>query len=153
LPMPQSYTSLHYHIVFSTKRREPTIAVEVRPRLYEYLGGLIRGEGGSLMAIGGIADHIHLLVRLRPDRAISDVLRVVKTNSSRWAHAEFAGLPLLWWQSGSGMFTVSKSLIPAVTAYIENQEEHHRATTFQDEFRGYLIDEDIEFNEEYLWGD
>ena len=149
--MPQTYTSLHYHLVFSTKNREPSIVPEIRPRLYDYFGGLVCGEGGTLLTVGGIADHIHLLVRLRQDRALSDVVRVVKTNSSKWAHETFPDLRPVWWQNGSGMFAVSRSLVDTVKEYIANQEEHHRTRTFQDEFLNLLIEEEVEFNEKYLW--
>jgi REP element-mobilizing transposase RayT len=80
--MPRSYTNLIYHIVFSTKDRQPTITPEREDRLYEYIGGIIRGLGGILLAVNGVADHVHLLVKLRPDRSVSDVLRDLKSNSS-----------------------------------------------------------------------
>jgi REP element-mobilizing transposase RayT len=84
--MPGTFTNLLFHIIFSTKLRQPLITPEVRPRLYDYLGGCIRGEGGVLYSIGGIADHVHLLIRWRADAAISDLLRDIKGGSSRWAH-------------------------------------------------------------------
>jgi REP element-mobilizing transposase RayT len=149
--VPQSYTSLYYHLVFSTKNRAETIVPEIQPRLYEYIGGLVRGEGGTLLAIGGIPDHVHLLVKLRQDRALADVLRVVKTNSSKWAHDTFPKLPGVWWQSGSGMFTVSYSLVATLAADIARQEEHHRTEPFQSEFRRLVIEEGTEFDQRYLW--
>ncbi len=148
--MPQSYTSLHYHFVFSTKGRLPTITPAIRARLYDYFGGILRVEGGVLVAAGGVPDHVHLLVRLNQNRAVADVLRVLKTNSSKWTHETFpeAGV---WWQSGYGAFTVDRSMLGRVTGYIANQEEHHSATTFQDEFRALLAEHGIEYDEKYLW--
>ncbi len=87
--MPQTYTALHYHLVFSTKHREPRITPAIRPRLYEYLGGIVRAEGGTPLAVGGMPDHVHLLVGLRATRAVADVMRVVKTNSSKWLRESF----------------------------------------------------------------
>jgi REP element-mobilizing transposase RayT len=149
--MPQSFTSLHYHFVFSTKLREPTITPDLRPRLYDYLGGIIRDEGGVLLAAGGVADHVHLLVRLRQETAVADLLRVAKANSSKWVHETFPGSARFGWQAGYGAFTVSYSQVAAVKGYIGRQEEHHRRVTFQDEFRKFLIKHGIEFDEQYLW--
>ncbi|QJX00907.1 IS200/IS605 family transposase [Frigoriglobus tundricola] len=148
--MPQSFASLYYHLVFSTKNREPTISPEIAPRLYDYIGALVRSEGGMVLAVGGIADHVHLLVRLRQDRSLSDVLRVVKANSSKWMHETFPDVRPVWWQAGSGRFSVSRCRIEKVTAYFAKQEDHHRSQTFQDEFRSLLVEDGIEFNEKYL---
>ncbi|MDB5309402.1 MAG: Transposase like protein [Gemmataceae bacterium] len=149
--MPQSFTRLHYHIVFSTRHRELTITPDVRPQLWEYLGGIVRGEGGTPLAIGGTADHVHLLVTLRQHKALADVMRQLKANSSGWVHDTFPHAGGFWWQGGYGAFTVSSSGLDAVTAYIANQEEHHRTRTYQDEYRELLIRHGIEFDEKYLW--
>jgi putative transposase len=151
--VPQSYTNLHYHLVFSTKFREPTIVPSVRPRLYDYIGGLVRGEGGSLLAIGGMPDHVHLLVRLRQDCKLSDVVRVVKTNSSKWAHAAFTLERDVWWQNGAGMFTVGRTELDMIAAYIHNQEAHHADTDFRAEYRAILEAEGLDFDETRLFED
>src|SRR5262249_14027395 len=116
--MPQSYTCLHYHFVFGTKHRHPTITPDIQPRLYDYIGGIVRNEGGVLLAAGGISDHIHLLARLGQHRAVADVLRVVKTNSSKWVRETFPEAAKFRWQDGYGAFGVSFSLVPKVKAYI-----------------------------------
>jgi REP-associated tyrosine transposase len=149
--MPQSYTCLHYHLVFSTKNRPPTIAPDIRPRLWEYMGGLVRGLKGIPIQIGGTADHVHLLVTLRQDLALSDFLRELKAGSSRWVHDTFPAAADFAWQAGYGAFTVSHSARETVRAYIVNQEEHHKKRTFQEEFRGLLERHGIEFDERYLW--
>jgi len=149
--MPQSYTCLHYHLVFSTQNRNPVITPKLQPRLWEYLGGIVRGEGGIPIQIGGIADHVHLLVTLRQQPAISEFLRQLKAVSSGWVHDNFPEVTGFWWQTGYGAFTVSHSVIDSVKAYIENQEEHHKTRTFQEEYRMLLIKHRIKFDEEYIW--
>ncbi len=148
--MAQSYTNLLYHIVFSTKDRKPLITADVKPRLYEYIGGTIRGLGGVILAIGGMEDHAHVLTKLRPDKSVSDVLRDLKANSSGWIHDVFPELKDFSWQRGYGAFTVSASQVDKVRQYIANQEDHHRKHDFRDEFIGLLIKNGIEFDERYL---
>jgi putative transposase len=148
--MPQSYICLHYHLVFSIKNRVPAITPEIEPRLWEYLGGLVRGLGGTPIQIGGIEDHVHLLVTLRQEPALSTMLRDIKAGSSGWVHEEFPNARGFWWQTGYGAFTVSHSNIDAVKTYIVNQREHHRKMSFKDEFRQLLEKHEVEFDEEYL---
>ncbi len=149
--MAKSYTNLLYHIVFSTRERRPLITPERRPRLYEYLGGAVRSEGGISLAIGGIEDHLHLLAKLRPDKALSDLLRTLKANSSGWMHDVFPDARDFRWQNGYGAFTVSTSQVPAISNYIANQEKHHKRLTFRDEFIFMLRKNQVEFDEKYLW--
>ncbi len=149
--MPQSFASLHVHIVFSTKHRERTITADLRPRLHEYVGGILREQSCSLISAGGTDDHIHLLVSLARTISIADAVRVIKSNSSAWIHREFAELLDFQWQQGYGAFAVSFSNIEAVKKYIDNQEEHHRKTSFQDEFREFLRRHGTEWDERYVW--
>ncbi len=150
--MPQSYTNLIYHIVFSTKNRQPVITDDVKSRLYDYIGGTIRKQGGIALAINGMSDHIHVLVKLRADKAVSDVLRDLKANSSGWMHEVFPELKDFSWQNGYGAFTVSASQIEKVREYIANQEKHHRKIgSFRDEFMKLLRANEIEFDERYLF--
>ena len=149
--MPQTFTSLHYHIVFSTKHRDPSITPELQPRLYEYLGGIVRSQGGQLVAAGGIPDHVHLLMRLNQQHAVADVMRVLKANSSGWVHETFPQLRNFAWQTGYGAFTVGLSTMARVKRYIANQEEHHKQESFQDEFRSFLTKHGFEYDERYLW--
>lgn len=149
--MPQSYTNLIYHIVYSTKERRPVITGPCQSRLYDYVGGTIRGQGGISLAVNGTADHLHLLAKLRPDKAVSDVLRDLKANASGWMHAVFPKLKDFTWQKGYGAFTVSASQIEQVRNYIARQQEHHRKHSFRDEFIALLRANEIEFDERYLW--
>src|SRR5215210_1893897 len=104
--MPSTHVSLHYHVTFSTKDRVPSIATDVRERIHAYLGGVIRGLGGVPLEVGGVADHVHLLFGLKPSHTLSDVLRILKGDSSRWVHDELR-MAKFAWQEGYGAFTVS----------------------------------------------
>ena len=112
--MSSSYTNLLYHIVFSTKDRQPLSAADYQERLYEYIGGTIRGLGGTALAINGTEDHVHVLARLRPDKALSDVLRDLKANASGWMHDVFPASQDFSWQRGYGAFTLSQTNVGAV---------------------------------------
>jgi REP element-mobilizing transposase RayT len=149
--MPQSYVSLHCHLVFSTKNREPLIRTDWAPRLYQYIGGIVRGQGGCLIAAGGMADHVHLLASLGKTNAVADLVRDVKSNSSRWVHETLANLRGFAWQTGYGAFAVSYSKIDEVKRYIAGQEEHHRVRSFKEEFVAFLERHGIEYDERYVW--
>jgi putative transposase len=148
--MPSTYLSLHYHLIFSTKERRALIAEAWRERLHAYLGGTVRTIGGVPEAVGGTADHVHMLVGLRATHCLADVLWEIKRSSSQWVH-ETLGLTEFAWQEGYGAFTVSASGIAAVKRYILRQEEHHRKRTFQEEYVGFLSRSGVEYNERYLW--
>ena len=149
--MGHSYTNLLCHVVFSTKERHPWLDPEISTRLYEYLGGAIRSEGGASISINGCADHIHLLARLRQDKAVSDVLRAIKANSSGWIHRTFPALRGFAWHSGYGAFSVSQSQVDKVQRYIANQQRHHERVSFKEEFIALLDAHGIEYDERYLW--
>jgi len=148
--MPSTHLSLHFHIVFSTKDRHPFIADEWRARLHEYLGGLVRAADAIPEAIGGTADHVHMLVGLRATQALASFVQDIKQTSSRWIH-ETIGAKNFAWQQGYGAFTVSMSNCSAVKEYIGNQTEHHRIKSFQDEYVVFLNKHGVEYDEKYLW--
>ena len=129
--MPQSYCSLIYHIVYSTKDRVPWLKGDVLRRVHEYLGGAIRKERGTALIVNGTPDHVHVLASLRQDKAVSDVVRAIKANSSGWLRENFVDLRRFRWQTGYAAFSVSKSDVPKVRRYIANQEEHHKKRTFK----------------------
>lgn len=148
--MSHTYSLLLYHIVFSTRERRPTITPSLEPDLHAYLGGIVREIGGRPLAVGGIADHVHLLVQLPPRIAPADAARVVKTNSSKWVHEE-RHEPGFRWQDGYAAFSVSESGRDRVTRYIQGQAEHHRKQTFQEELIELLERHQIEYDPRYLW--
>jgi putative transposase len=122
--MPSTHLSLHFHIIFSTKDRHPFMVTAWQSRLYEYMGGLIRMADGAPEAIGGMSDHVHLLVGLRATHTLATFVQDIKQTSSRWIH-ETIGVKNFAWQSGYGAFTVSVSNCEAVKNYIANQADHH----------------------------
>jgi len=148
--MSDSYTNLLYHIVFSTKDRQPLITDDYQLRLYDYIGGTIRASGGISLGINGTEDHVHVLAKLRPDRALSDVLRDLKANASGWMHDVFPDLKDFAWQRGYGAFTVSASNVAKVQEYIARQKEHHQKQSFRNEFIEFLKANGIEFDEKYI---
>ena len=148
--MSDSYTNLIYHLVFSTKDRRPLITDEYQVRLYDYIGGTIRSLGGISLGINGTEDHVHVLAKLRPDKAVSDVLRELKANASGWMHDVFPELKDFSWQRGYGAFTVSASNVAKVQDYIARQKEHHQKQTFRDEFIEFLKANGIEYDEKYI---
>jgi len=149
--MGHSHTNLLYHIVFSTKDRQALLDAEISTRLYAYLGGAIRSEGGVSICINGGADHIHILAKLRQDKAVSEVLRAIKANSSGWIHRTFRPLSGFAWQSGYGAFSVSQSQVDKVQQYITNQQVHHQRVSFKEEFVALLEAHRIEYDKRYLW--
>ena len=149
--MPQSFTSLHYHIIFSTKARSPFLTGDLPPRLFEYVGGILRAQGSALLAAGGMPDHVHLLAGLSKELAVAEAVRLIKANSSKWVHETLADRFGFAWQAGYGAFTVSYSNLGKVKQYIAGQVEHHRTRTFQEEFVAFLKRHHIEYDERYLW--
>jgi putative transposase len=146
-----SFTSLAYHVIYSTKRRHPSIAADFRSRLYEYLGGLIRERKGSSIEIGGVADHIHILTYFPASIAVSDIVRDIKAISSGWINDQGFVRGRFEWQIGFAAFSVSFSLIEPVRKYILKQEEHHRIRTFEEEYTAFLEKHGIEFDRRYLF--
>ena len=147
--MSSTYLSLHYHLVFGTKNRLASIDLSWRTRLHEYIGGTVRGLGGFPEVIGGVADHVHLLLALKSTHCLADVVRELKKASSAWVREEI-GDRTFRWQDGYAAFTVSATVRVAVRKYISNQEEHHRFKSFREEFVEFLEKAGIEYDQRYL---
>lgn len=128
-----TYSGLSYHLVFGTKHRRRLLVDAIRPRVFEYLGGIVRSEGGVLTEIGGVEDHVHLLAKLKPTHAVADVVRVLKANSSKWINDTGLTVERFEWQEGYGAFTVSESRVETVSHYLRRQAEHHAERSFNDE--------------------
>jgi REP element-mobilizing transposase RayT len=146
--MPSTYTSLYYHLVFSTKDRLPLISIDWDKRLHAYLGGMIRDLDGVALEINGIQDHLHLLVSLKP--TLSDFMGKIKGRTSEWVHDEIK-VKEFKWQDGYSAFTVSPTQLAGVRKYIRSQQEHHKKTTFKEEYLELLKKAGIKYDEKYLW--
>jgi putative transposase len=149
--MAHTFSSLTTHIIFGTKDRFPFLDAQIRPEMHAYLGGIVRNIQGTALIVGGAADHVHLLVRLKPTMAPAEVLEKIKSNSTRWMRAFGDMRSKFGWQKGYSAFTVSKSNIDRVVEYIASQEEHHRHVTFQEEYVRFLKEHGIEWDERYLF--
>ncbi len=149
--MPNTYTSLYYHVVFSTKNREPWITHDIEERIWKFIGGIARENKMKAMLVGEMPDHLHLALGIPPTLAVSNALQLLKGGSSKWIKDTFPKMRGFAWQDGYGAFTVSKSNLPDVLAYIKNQREHHSAKTFKEEFLAFLIRHEVEYKEQYLW--
>jgi REP element-mobilizing transposase RayT len=135
--MSDTFSSLSYHLVFSTKERLPLLTRRIRSDVFFYIGGIVRGIGGVALAVGGMPDHVHLVVALPTSVAVADAVRTVKANSSKWINEQQA-TSRFGWQAGYGAFSVSQSLVPVVVQYAENQALHHRRRTFSEEFAALM---------------
>ena len=149
--MASAFTSSLYHVVFSTKGRRQSIPDEVRPRLWAYIGGIAREHECRVLAVGGVADHAHLLLSLPATMPISKAVQIVKGGSSRWLHEQFPEMAGFAWQAGYGAFSIGVSHVDDTVAYIGRQREHHGRVTFEEEFRAFLERNGIEFDERYAW--
>jgi len=147
--MPSSYIASYFHLVFSTKDRRRLISPDRESRLYFYLGGIVKGMGGVPLKIGGVEDHVHLLVSLSPKHRLDYFLRDLKGDSSIWVHKEIT--KMFEWQKGYGAFSVSPTAASAVSRYIENQRFHHQKVDFKVEFVDLLEKAGVEFQERFLW--
>ena len=150
--MANTFTSLHYHMVFSTKNRERWISPDVEERIWGYLGGVAKENKVHPIQIGGIEDHVHLLLGAPASLAPSKIAQLIKGGSSAWIHDTFPNMKGFAWQDGYGVFSVSKSNIPDVVEYIRGQREHHRTRTFQEEYLAFLKRNEIQYDERYVWG-
>ena len=150
--MPGSYSSLLCHVVFSTKDRRPLLGAEVQKRLWDYMGGILKRHQCTPLAIGGTADHVHVLMGLDRDQCVADAVRDLKSNSTRWLHAEYPDLSGFAWQEGYGAFSVGIAGVERNKAYIHRQGEHHRTRTFQEEFLAFLNRHGVEHDPRYVWG-
>lgn len=150
--MAHSFKVHFFHLIWSTKDRQPFIHAKLQSRLYPYMGGIIRSLDGSLLEIGGMSDHVHLLVYLTNLDQYSHFIRDVKAHSSLWIHKNFPKLEKFAWQEGFASLTVSYSSLEKVKHYIRNQEEHHKTMTFEEEYRKFLDGQKVKYDERFVLG-
>lgn len=149
--MPNTYTQIHIHVVFAVQNRLSLISKQWEQRLYQYITGIIQNHGHKLLAINGMPDHLHILFGMRPIQSLSDLMRDIKGDSSLWINKNKFIAGKFSWQEGYGAFSYSKSQIPTVATYIENQKFHHKKKSFIDEYTKFLKDFEIEFDEKYIF--
>lgn len=151
--MANTYTQLYIQIVFAVKGRQNLVSTIWKDELYKYITGIVTNEGQKLIAINGIPDHIHILIGLKPDKSLSDLVRAIKANSSRfinekrWINGKFE------WQTGFGAFSYSHSQLTNVINYIQKQEEHHKKKTFKEEYVDFLKAFNVDFKNEFIFDD
>lgn len=150
--MAHSYVSLKVHYIFSTKNRQKIITPELEQRLWPYMGGIARENKMIALAVGGIEDHVHLLLALPSTLSVAKAIQLVKGGSSKWASETFPSHRDFEWQEGYGAFSISMSHIDDTIAYINNQKEHHRQQTFEEEYLAILRKHCVEYDERYIWG-
>ena len=148
--MPQSLARILVHLVFSTKDREPWLTPALRPSLHAYLATVARNCGCECYRVGGVSDHVHLAIVLARTITVAAVVEIVKTSSSKWIKTQSPTTSAFAWQRGYGAFSVGPSDRDALCDYIENQEEHHRTRTFQDEYRTFLAEHGMAYDERYV---
>ena len=149
--MAQTLVNILVHTVFSTKHRADLIAPEIEPELYAYLGGILRQQQSRLLAAGGTANHVHLLISQSKNLALSALMLELKKSSSRWIKTHGERFSSFHWQDGYGAFTIGASQIPVLKAYFARQKQHHQKRTFQQEFVELLERYGVEYDEKYLW--
>ena len=148
--MAQSLSRIYLHIIFSTKERYPHLVErQLRREAHAYLGGIAKSLGCQPVIVGGVADHVHLLLCFSRTMEVANLVRDLKRRSSVWLHGR--GLDKFTWQNGYGVFSVSQSNVEEVESYIRNQEEHHKKISFQEEYRIFLKKHTVQFDERYVW--
>jgi putative transposase len=151
--MANTYSEIHIHFVFATQFKNALISESWEKRLYEYMIAIIHNHGHKVLAINGMPDHVHVLVGHRPEQGISDLVRIVKSTSSKWINEEELARSKFAWQAGFGAFSYSKSDLPKVINYIKNQKEHHKKFSFKEEYLKILKGFEVDFNPEYIFKD
>jgi putative transposase len=149
--MPQSLSKVVIHFIFSTKDRYPWLNAEIRPRVHAYLATICGDAGAEPLRIGGVADHVHVVTTLPRALSQADLLEGVKKKSSKWIKGFAPDCRSFYWQRGYAAFSVSPSQLDSVLAYVEDQEEHHRSRSFQEEYREFLRKHGVECDERYVW--
>ena len=149
--MPNTYSQIYVHVVFAVKGRRNLVQKSWREELYKHITGTVQNKGNKLIAVGGIEDHVHILIGLNPSQVISDLVRDVKVSSTFFINRRGFVIGHFNWQEGFGAFTISKSEIPRVAGYIANQERHHKKLSFESEYKEILEENAIEYEEEYLF--
>ena len=149
--MPQSLSKVIIHIIFSTKDRAAWLDRDVRRRMHAYVATICRDLNAEALRVGGVADHLHIVTTLPRTLSQAAMVERMKKTSSKWIKGLDSKYRQFYWQRGYGAFSVSPSQLNSVLEYVENQEEHHRTRSFQEEYRDFLRKHRVEFDERYVW--
>jgi REP element-mobilizing transposase RayT len=149
--MPQSLTKLYVHLLYSTKNRERVLPDSLRDELHRYTAGILREWDSPAIAVGSVADHVHILLVLSKNHSLRQIVEQVKKGSSKWIKTKGVALAGFHWQNGYAAFSVSQSSVADVVRYIHAQEEHHRAKSFQEELREFFKRYEVEYDEWHVW--
>lgn len=151
--MANTYTQIHIQSIFAVKNRESLIQKEWKGKLYKYISGVVENNSHKLLAINGMSDHIHIFFGMRSSQSLSDLMQDIKGNSSKWINDNKLVKGKFEWQAGYGAFSYSKSQIPDVIAYIENQKIHHQKKSFLEEYKDFLKKFEVEYNEQFIFNE
>ena len=149
--MSNTYTQMHIQCVMAVKFRQSLIQSGWKEQLHKYITGIVQNHGHKMIAINSMPDHLHLFIGFRPNQSLSDLMRMVKGESSEWINKQQFAPAIFRWQEGYGAFSYSRSHVQAVTDYIMNQEEHHRKRTFLEEYQQFLEQFEVEYDERYIF--
>lgn len=149
--MANTYTQIHLHIVFAVQSRAALINESWRIDLYKYITGIVQNRGHKLLIINGMPDHLHLLIGMRPSESLSDLMKNIKGDSSKWINEKRFCVGKFNWQEGYGAFSYAMSQLPIVIRYIQNQELHHQQKNFHQEYKSLLEEFGVEYDDRYLF--
>ncbi len=149
--MANTYTQIHLHIIFAVQNRKSLIQREWAEELHKYMTGIVQHHKHKMLQINGMPDHIHMLIGMRPSQSLSDLMRMVKGESSEWVNKKGFTKTKFSWQAGYGAFSYAKSQLPIIIRYIQNQEKHHREKTFGEEYHDLLEAFQVDYDERYVF--
>ena len=149
--MANTYTQIHIQAIFAVQNRQSLIRSGWKEELYKYMTGIVQNNNHKVLQINGMPDHIHLFIGMRPTQSLSDLMKVVKGDSSEWINKKGYTKGKFSWQAGYGAFSYARSQVPAVIRYIQNQEEHHRKKTFTEEYLDFLKAFEVEYDDRYVF--
>jgi putative transposase len=149
--MGDTYSQIFYHVVFAVRNREALIVPQIKNDIYKYMTGIIEKKGQKLFIINGMPDHVHLLLNCKPNMNLSELVKEIKEHSTKFINDKGILRTKFYWQAGFGAFAVSKRDVPMIINYIKNQEEHHRKSSFKEEYISVLKEQEVNYKEEYLF--
>ncbi len=149
--MANTYTQIHLHCIFAVKYRRALITDPWKERLHQYITGIVQNHTHKMISINTMPDHLHMLIGMRPIQSLSDLMSIVKGESSEWINTKKFTHSTFRWQEGYGAFSYERKKIPTVAAYIENQEKHHQKKTFLEEYKEFLVNFEVDYDERYIF--